>query len=74
MNWDIIQGKWSELKGEARKQWGKLTDNDWEQIAGDKDKLSGKLQAHYGWAKNDVERKIDDYFHPAVEKPAESKS
>ena len=31
MNWDIVQGKWKELKGEARKQWGKITDDEFEQ-------------------------------------------
>jgi uncharacterized protein YjbJ (UPF0337 family) len=65
MNWDIVQGKWKEFRGEARKSWGKLTDNEWEQIAGDRDKLSGKLQTHYGWAKNDAESKIDEFFRPS---------
>lgn len=43
MNWDIVKGKWKEIAGEARKQWGKLTDSDWEEVAGEKDKLLGKL-------------------------------
>lgn len=64
MNWDIIQGKWREFQGEARKNWGKITDNDWEQIAGNRDMLAGKLQARYGWARNDAEKKIDDFFRP----------
>jgi uncharacterized protein YjbJ (UPF0337 family) len=62
MNWDIIKGNWKQLQGEVRKQWGKLTDDDYQQIAGDKDKLIGKLQERYGWAKNDAERAADDYF------------
>jgi len=62
MNWDIVKGKWKELKGEARKQWGKLTDDDLEEVAGQKDKLVGKLQQRYGWAREDAERKADDYF------------
>src|SRR5262245_6804467 len=36
MNWDVVKGKWKQVKGEARKQWGKLTDSDWEEVAGDK--------------------------------------
>ena len=62
MNWDIVEGNWKQLKGEARKTWGKLTDDDWDVINGNREKLTGKLQEHYGWAKNDAERAIDDHF------------
>ena len=67
MNWDIVSGKWDQFKGEAQKQWGKLTDNEWTELKGDRTKLSGKLQEHYGWAKNDTERKIDEFFHPRIQ-------
>lgn len=28
MNWDQIKGKWTEMSGNAKKTWGKLTDDD----------------------------------------------
>ena len=62
MNWAVIKGKWGQMKGEARKQWGKLTDSDWEQVAGEKDKLLGKLQERYGWSREEAERSADEYF------------
>jgi uncharacterized protein YjbJ (UPF0337 family) len=62
MNWDIVKGKWKELTGEARKHWGKLTDDDLQEVAGEKDKLIGKLQQRYGWAREDAERSADEYF------------
>ena len=62
MNWDVIKGKWKELRGEARQQWGKLTDDDWQQIAGEKDKLVGKLQQRYGWSREQAERSANEYF------------
>ena len=62
MNWDVIKGKWGQMKGEARKQWGKLTDDDWEQVAGEKDKFIGKLQERYGWSRDQAERSADEYF------------
>ena len=62
MNWDIVRGKWKQLKGEARKQWGKLTDSDLEEIAGEKDKLLGKLQERYGWSREQAERDATAYF------------
>lgn len=62
MNWDIVKGQWNQFKGEARKQWGKLTDDDWDQIAGERDKLVGRLQERYGWSRDEAERNVDDMF------------
>lgn len=62
MNWDVIQGKWKQVKGSVKEKWGELTDDELDQIDGNKDRLAGKLQEKYGWAKNDAEREIDDYF------------
>ena len=39
MNWDRVQGNWKQMAGKAREKWGKLTDSDWETIAGQKDQL-----------------------------------
>lgn len=61
MNWDIIQGKWDQLKGSVKQQWGELTDDELTQINGDRDKLAGKLQERYGWAKTEVDEKMNDF-------------
>jgi uncharacterized protein YjbJ (UPF0337 family) len=60
LNWDVIKGKWTQLKGELRKQWGELTDDEWDQIAGDKEKLIGKLQERYGWSREEAERRAEE--------------
>lgn len=62
MNWDIIQGKWKQLKGATKEKWGDLTDDDLDVIDGNKDKLAGKLQEKYGWTKDEANRQIDDYY------------
>jgi len=59
MNWNIVEGKWNELKGMLRERWGKLTDSDWESIAGKKDRLVGRLQQRYGYDKERAEREVD---------------
>jgi len=61
MNWDVIQGKWDQLKGSVKQQWGELTDDELTQINGDRDKLAGKLQERYGWAKTEVDEKMNDF-------------
>ncbi len=65
MNWDTIQGNWKQFQGNVREQWGKLTDDDLEVIAGKRDKLSGKIQERYGVAKEEAERQIEQ-FHNAL--------
>lgn len=62
MSDDIVKGMWKQLKGAARTQWGKLTDDDWEQIAGSKDRLIGRLQEHYGWDRQQAERDADEFM------------
>jgi uncharacterized protein YjbJ (UPF0337 family) len=59
--WDQIAGKWTELKGQVRNQWGKLTDDDLEQIKGNRDILVGRLQQRYGLAKDEINRQIDEW-------------
>ncbi|HXS18839.1 MAG TPA: CsbD family protein [Polyangiaceae bacterium] len=61
MNWDTIEGKWRQIKGEARVKWGKLTDDDLDQIAGKRDVLVGILQERYGRKRDDVERDVDNW-------------
>lgn len=59
MNWDRIEGKWEQAKGELKTKWNKLTDDDLGSVAGKRDQLVGKLQERYGILKDDAERQID---------------
>ncbi|MEZ6185478.1 MAG: CsbD family protein [Planctomycetota bacterium] len=62
MNWDRISGQWTELKGKARERWGKLTDDDTQQIEGKRERLAGALQRRYGWAKDKINEQIDAFL------------
>lgn len=70
MNSDVLQGKWKQLRGEVQKQWGKLTDDELDQIQGQRDKMIGKLQEKYGWAKDRAERELDDFLSEYDETPS----
>jgi uncharacterized protein YjbJ (UPF0337 family) len=73
MAWDNIEGRWKELTGKVREQWGKLTDDDLAVINGKRDQLIGKLQQRYGWAKDEVERQVNEFErHAAAAMPHSS--
>jgi len=61
MNWDQVQGKWKQMKGEAKMRWGKLTDDDLDMVAGQRDKLVGRVQERYGIAKDQAQREVEDW-------------
>jgi uncharacterized protein YjbJ (UPF0337 family) len=61
MNKDIFEGNWEHLKGELRQFWGKLTDNDLEEIKGNQEEIFGKLQKHYGYTKEEAEKEIKNF-------------
>ena len=62
MNTDIIQGKWHQLKGTVKEQWGKLTDDELDQVDGNAEKLVGLVQERYGYAKNRAQQEVDSFF------------
>lgn len=66
MNWDIIEGKWNQVKGLVKEKWGDLIDDELIEVGGKCDKLVGKLQEKYGWIKEEVECKVDDFFYDKV--------
>lgn len=61
MNWNIIEGTWKQFQGEVKTQWGKLTDDQLDVIAGQKDVLSGKIQEVYGITQDEAEKQIEDF-------------
>ena len=61
MNTDIIKGKWKQLHGQIKQQWGKLTDDDLTVAEGTRDYLSGKVQERYGVTKEVAEQQVRDF-------------
>ena len=62
MNWDQVAGNWKQFTGKVKEQWGDLTDDELDQIAGRKrDILVGKVQAKYGIAKEEAEKQVTDW-------------
>ena len=63
MNPDELKEKWNQIKSKKKKKWAKLTDDDWTQLQGDKEKLVGKIQERYGVAKEQAEKELRDFFN-----------
>ena len=61
MNWDRMEGKWKQVKGKVKEQWGKLTDDDLDKIAGKRDQLVGKIQNSYGIGKDEADKQITEW-------------
>jgi len=61
MNWDRIEGNWKQFKGNAMQQWGKLTDDHLDVIAGKRDVLLGRIQELYGISRDEGERQLADW-------------
>ena len=59
MNWDRIEGNWKRLKGRARVQWGKLTNDQLDVVAGKRDQLVGRVQEQYGIGKDEAEKQVE---------------
>jgi uncharacterized protein YjbJ (UPF0337 family) len=61
MNWDQIKGNWKQATGKAKEQWGRLTDDDLDVVAGRREQLAGKIQERYGVAREEAERQLAEW-------------
>jgi uncharacterized protein YjbJ (UPF0337 family) len=67
MNEDTLKGQWTQLKGRVREQWGKLTNDDLDQIQGRAEQLIGKVQERYGIQRDEARRQVDDFMRKTDE-------
>lgn len=61
MNDDVFEGRWKQWKGDMKRTWGKLTDDDLDRAEGNRDKLVGAIQERYGWERSHVEGEFDRF-------------
>lgn len=70
MNKDIIEGNWKQLKGKVKEQWGKLTDDDFDVIAGKRDQLLGRIQERHGVSREEAEKQVEHWENAEGRTPA----
>lgn len=61
MNWDRAKGNWKQFRGKVQEQWGRLSDDQLDVIAGRREMLLGKIQECYGVSKDQAERQIKEW-------------
>lgn len=61
MDPEQIKGNWKQIKGDIKKQWGKLTDDDLDEAEGHRDHLIGKIQERYGIAKDEAREQLEEF-------------
>jgi uncharacterized protein YjbJ (UPF0337 family) len=62
MDANILKGKWLQLKGSIREKWGQLTDDDVDQVSGSAERLVGRIQERYGYARQKAEDEVDAFL------------
>jgi uncharacterized protein YjbJ (UPF0337 family) len=65
MDWNRVEGNWKQLKGKAKQQWGRLTDDDLTRSAGRREELAGRVQERYGLAKDAAQKQVDEWASKA---------
>ena len=62
INKDILQGKWKQARGKVKQQWGRLTDDELDQISGYYDELAGLIQERYGYSREKAEQEVNAFI------------
>lgn len=61
-NWDSVGANWKQFRGKVKEQWGKLTDDQLDQIDGRRDQLIGKVQDAYNVSAEEAEQQVDRFM------------
>lgn len=59
MDSDRIKGKWNQIKGDVKRKWGQITDDDLLQAEGNMDKLVGTIQQRTGEHRDAIRQWMD---------------
>ncbi len=58
----MLKGKWKQLKGSVKERWGKMTEDEINQIEGSTEKLIGKVQERYVITREKAEEQVNEFL------------
>lgn len=61
MNSDTLKGNWEQVKGQVQRKWGELTNDEIDQVNGNRKILAGIIQERYGRAREEAEREVEEF-------------
>lgn len=67
MSWDQLQSKWPQMRASLRHRWGRLTEDDLDIIAGNRDIFIGRVQERYSISREEARQRIDEWLQPLQE-------
>ena len=59
---DILAGNWKQMKNKVRLRWGRLSDEQLDQIGGYYDELTRLLRERYGYTKEKAHQELDEFI------------
>jgi len=62
VNRDRLKGKWKQLSGRVREQWGWLIQDRLSVVAGQHDQVAGRYQEEYGIKQEEGKRQLRDFL------------
>ena len=72
----ILAGNWKQIKGRVQEEWGRLTDDEIQQVEGHANRLLGMLQEKYGYTRREAQEQLDGFltrigkeFEQATDRP-----
>lgn len=74
MNKDELQGKWLQIRGAVKTQWGKLTNDDLDQVNGNLERLVGLVQERYGYARERAAKEVEDFRRQQAQADANARA
>jgi uncharacterized protein YjbJ (UPF0337 family) len=60
VNAQMLQGQWNQVRGELKKKWGQLTEDDLKFNNGNIDQLIGRIQSKTGEAREAIEKFLSE--------------
>jgi len=60
VNTQVLQGQWNQVRGQLKKKWGQLTEDDLKFTNGNIDQLVGRIQHKTGEAREAIESFLDE--------------
>ncbi len=67
MDWNRLQDKWPQMRGQLRHRWGRLTEDDLDVIAGHRDVFIGRVEERYSIDREEAQRRIEEWLHTLQE-------